>query len=109
MAIAGVGWQRLGSVSPGAVEDHAPERIVREREQLLLRTQFAPHFLEHSMQQRAAIDRLDAEAHARQALGAQPDLRLSAKRAARLQFDRTSTAASFARRQSRSTVVPDRL
>jgi hypothetical protein len=98
MPIANVGWQCLRSVSAGAVAHQAFERIVRKRQQLLLRAEFAPDFSEHPMQQRAAIDGLDAEAHARQPLGAQTNLCLCAKGTARLQFDRARTTASLARR-----------
>ena len=48
------------------------------------------------MQQRAAIDGLDAEADSRHRLGAQPNLRLRPERTARLQLDRARTAARFA-------------
>ena len=61
--------------------------------------QAAPDILEHAMQDRAAIDRLDAETHSRHAVAPQAQFRLRTERTTRLQLEGPSPASRSLRWQ----------
>src|SRR5262245_25557233 len=109
MSIADVARQRLRGVTLSAVANRAFERAVLDREQLLLALKCRPHIGQYSMQQRAAIDRLDAETDARHRLGTQPNLCLRPERAARLQLHRARPAARLAQRERWCAIVTKRM
>jgi hypothetical protein len=109
MPIAHIAGQRLRGVPLSAVANLALQRAILDREQLFLRAKGRPELSQHSMQQRSAIDGLDAETHARHRFGTQPDLSLRSEWAARLQFHRARATARFAQRQRRRTIVSHRV
>src|SRR5262249_51553618 len=106
---ANVSRQHLRSVTSCAVANLPFELAVLDREQFVLRAKGPPDLLEHSMQQRATIDRLDAETDAWHPLRAQSNLCLRPERTARLQLHRLRPASCLARGERRCTIVSKRV
>src|SRR5690606_1176918 len=99
-------WTQRSSCMTLCTLSHALlERFIRDADETFVRLQAAPNIFEHAVQDRAAIHRLDAEAHARQRLRAKTQLRLSAESTPRLQLDRARTAAGSARKGRRLVVL----